>query len=142
MVVLSLIASVPKWKAQTTLALNALSTICQNNPLAISQVLGEKFSLVRAELDEHNKLAWSLTWLRILKKSPHDELFSMSAYQWIQLTQYLTSLQNYQLDLKWESSKISIKTISFYYERQMHTVIMAQIYKQLLLKGENCKEQI
>ena len=24
----------------------------------------------------------------------------------------------------------------------MHTVIMAQIYKQLLLKGENCKEQI
>lgn len=142
MVVLSLISQDGKLKQLIGKSLEALANISQNNPLAISQILSDKFAQVRADLDEHNKLAWSLTWLRILKKSQYDELFSMSAYQWIQLTQYLTSLQNYSLDLKWEEAQISLKSIEFYYERQLHAVIMAQIYKQLLIKGENCKQQI
>lgn len=69
-----------------------LASVCRNNPLAINQILSKEFEYIRINLQHELKLEWALTWLKILKPAPKDEIFSMGIHQWIELATFLVGL--------------------------------------------------
>ena len=77
----------------------------------------------------------------ILQKGQFDEIFAMGIHQWIELSRYLVSLQDYSLGQKLDDNP-TIESFSSQHHICLHAILMAQIYKQLLIKGKNCNEQI
>lgn len=71
------------------------------------------------------KLEWALVWLKILKRSAKDEIFSMGIHQWIELSCFLVGLQDYSLmgdDAKPDLTPLEFEAV---YEQCLHSILVA-----------------
>ena len=128
--------------------LNTLARVCQINPLTVSQILSPAFLDIRKKLETHHGLFWSLTWLKIVRKSPCDETFSCDLDHFSRVTNYIISIaENFNWDFicmatgeklykDYDPSQI-VKEL----EHKIHKIVLAKIYRCLLRLAKNNREQ-
>lgn len=126
MVVLGLIGKRQELKKPVIRVLEILVSLCVENPLAIEQVIDESFHAVHETLEENFGIYWSMTWLLILKSSIHDKAFSVGVNLLQKLIEFIGRLEKF----------ISPN----HFEQKVQKVIIALIFKNLLLKSMKIRE--